>query len=154
MNVLEKRSLRQFISQYLCEIISIYYRFKGCEIGRKCQISKSAVIDRANPRGVHIGDHTRVLIQSMILAHDYSRSALPGCSMWLDTRIGHHCVIGGRSMIMPGVTLGDHVYVAGGSVVTKSFPSNCLIAGNPAKIIRKGTVMNDMGQIIEKGERV
>lgn len=51
--------------------------------------------------------------------------------------IGDNCWIGGRAVINPGVTLGDNVIVGSGSVVTKSFPSNVIIAGNPAKIIRK-----------------
>lgn len=36
---------------------------------------------------------------------------------------------------MPGVTIGDHVIVAAGSVVTKSIPSNCVVGGNPARFI-------------------
>ena len=36
---------------------------------------------------------------------------------------------------MPGVTIGDHVIVAAGSVVTKSIPSNCVVGGNPARYI-------------------
>lgn len=39
------------------------------------------------------------------------------------------------TLIMPGVTIGDHVLIAAGSVVTKSVPSNVVIGGNPAKII-------------------
>lgn len=50
--------------------------------------------------------------------------------------IGNNCWIGGHATINPGVTLGDNVTVGSGSVVTKSFPSNVVIAGNPAKIIR------------------
>ncbi|MCD8372862.1 MAG: sugar O-acetyltransferase [Clostridia bacterium] len=50
--------------------------------------------------------------------------------------IGDNCWIGGMAVINPGVTLGDMVTVGSGSVVTKSFPSNEVIAGNPAKIIR------------------
>lgn len=36
---------------------------------------------------------------------------------------------------MPGVTLGDNILVAAGSVVTKSFPSNVVIGGNPAHVL-------------------
>ncbi len=50
--------------------------------------------------------------------------------------IGDDCWIGGHAVINPGVTLGDNVIVGSGAVVTKSFPSNVVIAGNPAKIIR------------------
>ena len=127
---------------------------RGCDVGQNCSISKSAIIDRAHPKGIHIGDNTRVLFEAVILAHDYSRGALEGQSMWCDTRIGHHCVIGGRSMIMPGVTIGNHVYVGGGSIVTHDVPDHCMIAGNPAVIKRKGTIISDKGQIIVKGEKV
>lgn len=50
--------------------------------------------------------------------------------------IGDDCWIGGRAVINPGVCLGDNVVVGSGAVVTRSFPSNVVIAGNPAKIIR------------------
>jgi len=50
--------------------------------------------------------------------------------------IGSTCWIGGSAVICPGVTLGNNVVVGAGSVVTKSFPDNVVIAGNPAKIIR------------------
>lgn len=51
--------------------------------------------------------------------------------------IGDDCWIGGHAVINPGVTLGDNVIVGSGAVVTKSFPSNVVIAGNPAKIIKR-----------------
>ncbi|MDE5722403.1 MAG: sugar O-acetyltransferase [Clostridia bacterium] len=50
--------------------------------------------------------------------------------------IGNDCWIGGHAVINGGVALGDNVVVGSGSVVTKSFPSNVVIAGNPAKIIK------------------
>ena len=43
-----------------------------------------------------------------------------------------------NAMIMPGVELGPHTVVGAGAVVTKSFPEgHCVIAGNPAKLIKK-----------------
>jgi len=51
--------------------------------------------------------------------------------------IGDDVWIGGRSIICPGVSIGDRVVIGAGSVVTKSFPSDVVVAGNPAKIIRR-----------------
>lgn len=54
-----------------------------------------------------------------------------------DVNIGENCWIGMNSTILPGVNLGDQTIVGAGSVVTKSFPEGkCVIAGNPARVIR------------------
>lgn len=53
-------------------------------------------------------------------------------------KIGEKCWIGINSVILPGVTLGEHTVVGAGSVVTKSFEKgHCIIAGNPARVIRE-----------------
>ena len=51
-------------------------------------------------------------------------------------KIGNNVWLGGGVIITPGVVLGDNVVVGAGSVVTKSFPDNVVIAGNPARIIK------------------
>jgi acetyltransferase-like isoleucine patch superfamily enzyme len=52
--------------------------------------------------------------------------------------IGNDCWIGANAVILPGVVLGNHTIVGAGSIVTKSFPEgHCVIAGNPAKTIRR-----------------
>lgn len=51
--------------------------------------------------------------------------------------IGNHVWIGSRAMILKGVHIGDGAVVAAGSVVTKDVPANALVAGNPARIVRR-----------------
>lgn len=60
---------------------------------------------------------------------DYYELAYP-------VKIGNNCWIGGRAIICPGVTIGDNVVIGAGAVVVKDVPSNVVVAGNPAKIIR------------------
>ena len=51
--------------------------------------------------------------------------------------IGKGCWIGEKVSIMPGVVLGNRCIVAANAVVTKSVPDYCMVAGMPAKIIKK-----------------
>ena len=54
-----------------------------------------------------------------------------------EVSIGNNCFIGIGAKILPGVSLGDNVIVGAGAVVNKSFPAYTMIAGVPAKIIKK-----------------
>ena len=54
-----------------------------------------------------------------------------------EIEIGDNCWLAANVVILPGVKLGNHVVVAAGAVVTKSFPDDCLIGGVPAKLIKK-----------------
>ncbi|WQC50795.1 sugar O-acetyltransferase [Lactiplantibacillus plantarum] len=51
--------------------------------------------------------------------------------------LGDDLWVGGGAIICPGVTLGNNVIVAAGSVVTKSFGDNVVVGGNPARVIRE-----------------
>ena len=45
--------------------------------------------------------------------------------------------IGANAMVLPGVTVGSRVVIAAGAVVNKDVPSDCLVAGVPAKIVKR-----------------
>ena len=144
-----KPTLRQRISRIVRATYTMYLKcVKRMDIGKNVSISKTATMERANPRGVHIGDNSRVSIEAMVLAHDYFRGK--GQS---DTYIGHNTVIGGRSIVLPGIKIGNHCFIGAGSVVTKDVPDHCLVAGNPAKIVRIGIELNDHYQIINHGQK-
>lgn len=51
--------------------------------------------------------------------------------------IGNDVLIGTKSIILKGVHIGDRVIVGAGSVVTQDIENDCIVAGNPAKVIRK-----------------
>lgn len=51
--------------------------------------------------------------------------------------IGNNVFIGSRVTILKGVTVGDNSVIASGAVVTKSFPENSIIAGNPAAVVKQ-----------------
>jgi acetyltransferase-like isoleucine patch superfamily enzyme len=120
-----------------------FTRVWGMNIHPDTLISTEAKLDKSNPRGIHIGEGTAVSFGATILSHDYIRR------MHVDTRIGRYCQIGARSIIMPGITVGDHSIVAAGAVVTKDVPPNSIVAGNPAKVLREGIETVHWGRLKE-----
>lgn len=54
--------------------------------------------------------------------------------------IGNNVTIFSNSVVVGGITIGDNVKIGAGSVVCKSIPANCIVVGNPARIIRRNGV--------------
>lgn len=61
-----------------------------------------------------------------------------------EVTIGNDCWIGGNTVILPGVTIGDGVTVGASSVVTKDIPSYSVAVGSPARVIKKLVSVPDM----------
>lgn len=121
---------------------------RGVEIGKECRINRKAKIDGINPKGVHIGNFVGIAQNALILSHDHYRNG-----QYVDTYIGNHVNIGWGAVINPGLRIGNHVIVGANAVVTKDVPDNCIVAGNPAKIIKIGIRLNDKGVMIDRGHR-
>ena len=54
-----------------------------------------------------------------------------------EIHIGKNCFIGCNTIILKGTVLGDGCVVGAGAVVSGKFEDNCVITGNPAKVIRR-----------------
>ena len=102
-------------------------------------------------KGISIGENTCIGGNCKILDNDFhpieaeARNQLLKDSKGGDSdlvpsksiQIGKNCFIGCNSIILKGTQLGDGCVVGAGAVVSGKFEENCVIAGNPAKVIRK-----------------
>lgn len=123
----------------------VYRDLYGMDIGEHVRISRSAKLDRTNPKGVHIGPYTAITSNVSILSHDFVMRE------WHDVRVGANCFIGFNAIILPGVTVGDHCIVAGNSVVVRDVPPGSVVMGNPARVVESNIVTGPWGIRLDKG---
>lgn len=112
-----------------------YARHIGVNIGENNLIGKNHW--SSEPYLISIGTNCQ-LTDCKIFTHgggNVLRDSYPEFDAFGKVTIGDWVYIGSNSLIMPGVTIGDNVLIAAGSVVTKSVPPRTVIAGNPARII-------------------
>lgn len=136
--------LYRFINNALMLLHTWYLRrIVGNEIGRNTRISLRAYVDLTNPRGVHIGEGTRIETGATVLAHD------PSHYFHAHTFVGRNCFIGMHAIVMPGIVIGDQSIVIPGSVVKASVPAGSIVAGNPARIVRLGIRTGKFGVVLD-----
>lgn len=115
-----------------------YARNRGVKIGKGCFISTKAFPSEGYL--IEIGDYVRIASKTAFFTHGgiwpirifYND---PELDHFGKIKVGNYSYIGENCMIMPGVMIGERCIVGGGSVVTKSVPDGCMVAGNPAKFI-------------------
>lgn len=120
-----------------------YRRVCGMDIHPTVEMSLSAKLDLTYPKGIHVGAYSYLAFESKVLTHDRTRG------LYVDTVIGRNCFVGGRAMILPGVTIGDGSIVGAGAVVTKDVPPRTIVAGNPAKVIKENIDTVEYGRLRE-----
>ena len=138
------RSLNQllWLQRLMVKLRWLYFtRFWGMDIHPSTVLSLSVKLDKTYPKGVHIGPDSYVAFGVAILAHDMVRG------LYCDTHIGARCFIGARSIILPGVRVGDGCIIGSGSVVTKDVPPASIAAGNPARVIRSNVDTGRFGRL-------
>ncbi len=113
---------------------------KNATVGKNCKISTHTFICE----GVHIGDNVFIGHNVTFINDKHPRAANPDGSMqteadWkvVETFIKNGASVGSSSTILCGITVGENAIVGAGAVVTKDVPANTIVAGVPAKVIRK-----------------
>ena len=94
--------------------------------------------------GVEIGESTLVSMHCTILSSNHAIPALGTLirdvpDELLPTKIGRDVWIGANAVILGGVTIGDGAVVAAGAVVTKDVEAGAIVAGVPARLVRRRT---------------
>ena len=113
---------------------------KGATIGTNCKISSHSFICE----GVHIEDNVFIGHGVMFTNDLFPRAANADGSLqteadWsmVETFVKKGASIGSNATILCGITIGENSLVGAGAVVTKDVPANAVVAGNPARIIKK-----------------
>ena len=136
-------------SSFLSNLVGLYARTiivtrlpgASIDIGSGVGISGATIYAR---QSIRIGDHTMIGGNVKILDNDFhpidaearladDRRQIGTCPVV----IGKNCFIGCNSIILKGTVLGDNCVVGAGAVVSGVFEDNCVIAGNPARVIRR-----------------
>lgn len=112
---------------------------KNVFIGENVSIAPDVTLAASSQGKISIGDRCAIASGTRIVTATHDPNVLPISSVGLNksVTIGHDVWIGTASVILPGVTINDGAIVAAGAVVSKDVPADCMVAGVPARVIKK-----------------
>lgn len=106
---------------------------KGIHIGNGVSIGPKVLLD--GRKELYIGSNVVIAYEAIIwtLNHDYNDETF--CGKGAPVKIGNYAWICSRSIILPGVTIGEGAIIASGAIVTKDVEPYTIVGGVPAKVI-------------------
>lgn len=109
-------------------------RFHNVAIGRNVVVMPGCLMMSAG--GITINDGAMIAANVQLISnnHDLYERQIITCQ---PVHIGKNAWIGAGATILPGVTVGDNAVVGAASVVTKDVPADTIVAGNPARFIKR-----------------
>lgn len=118
------------------------WRLLGGKIGKKVRIGYGVYLDVSTMHQLTVDDYVGIASECLLLMHKIDQSKFKDRREGVPMVEGpiHICSnvqIGMRSVIMPGVTIGEHSFVASNSTVTKDVPPYCVVGGSPARVIKE-----------------
>lgn len=146
-NLFLKFRIRSYFAKKIQYLRVLATNIKGYDIHPSVILERHLHLDRLYPQGIHIQENSLIASGVTILSHDHCKR-VNNQPLLTETYIGKRCFIAVGATILPGVKIGDEVIVGAGAVVTKDVPSNVIVAGNPARIIRENIRMNDQAMLI------
>lgn len=105
----------------------------GLKLGEEVFLGSGVYLDRDFCFLIEIEDCVVITQEVIVLAHDASTKGATGYTRVAPVRICRGAFIGLRSIILPGVTVGEDAVIGAGSVVTRDVKPRSVVAGNPAK---------------------
>ena len=117
-----------------------YAKFIGVKLGKNVFIYGNAMsMFGTEPWAITIGNNVHITREVIFITHDGGtllfRDRMQDLEITSPIKIGNNVYIGVRSLILPGVIIGNNCIIAAGSIVTKNIPDNSVYGGNPAKFI-------------------
>lgn len=111
------------------------HRLRGVTIGKAVYLGMFCFLDNLYPEYIEIRDNASVNAGTMILTHfNPMRQYAPIFKARVaPVIVGTKAIVAVRSILLPGVTIGESAIVSAGSVVEKDVPAYTLVRGNPAK---------------------
>ena len=118
-----------------------YAKYIGVNMGDNIHIYGSPLgMFSTEPWIITLGNNVHITREVLFITHDGGtllyRNEVPDLEITAPINVGNDVYIGVRSIIMPGVTIGDNCVIGAGSIVTRDVPSNTVVAGVPAKVIK------------------